>query len=41
MRSASPKCSAAKARPGLVTYINTRVGLQIAGERLLLLADAH
>jgi signal transduction histidine kinase len=25
--------------PGLVTYINARVGLQIAGERLLLLAD--
>jgi signal transduction histidine kinase len=25
--------------PGLVSYINARVGLQIAGERLLLLAD--
>ena len=26
--------------PGLVSYINTRVGMQIAGERQLLLADA-
>jgi signal transduction histidine kinase len=26
--------------PGLVTYINNRVGMQIAGERLLLLVDA-
>src|ERR1700692_2945572 len=26
--------------PGLVSYINTRVGMQIAGERELLLADA-
>src|SRR5580700_6336494 len=26
--------------PGLVTYINNRVGMQIAGERLLLLADS-
>ncbi|HEY3729664.1 MAG TPA: HAMP domain-containing sensor histidine kinase [Steroidobacteraceae bacterium] len=27
--------------PGLVGYIDTRVGMQIAGERLLLLADAQ
>ena len=26
--------------PGLISYINTRVGMQIAGERQLLLADA-
>src|SRR6202051_1301809 len=26
--------------PGLVSYINTRVGMQIAGERQLLLADS-
>jgi signal transduction histidine kinase len=26
--------------PGLITYVNTRIGMQIAGERLLLLADA-
>jgi hypothetical protein len=26
--------------PGLISYINARVGMQIAGERQLLLADA-
>jgi signal transduction histidine kinase len=26
--------------PGLITYMNTRVGMQIAGERLLMLADS-
>src|SRR5580658_11156737 len=26
--------------PGLISYVNTRVGMQIAGERLLLVADA-
>ena len=30
---------AARASPGLTAYIDTRVGMQIAGERILLLTD--
>ena len=40
MRSVSPTCSTRDGARGLTAYINARVGMQIAGERILLLTDA-
>ncbi len=40
MRSASPTSTAATAPDALKNFIDARVGMQIAGERILLLTDA-